>query len=327
MESTKKVEISYKTIVFTVFFLILMWFLYSLRYLLLLLFIAVIFMSALSPLVDKLEKRKIPRGLATLFFYILIITVISLGIASLVPPLVEQSARLVATFPQDISQLTKGLINTSVLQPHLQALPEQILKIALGALNNIVGLLTFLVILFYLIMERKNLKKYLLFLFGKNAKEEHAEIFISKLEHKLGSWVRGQLTLMFIVGFFSYLGLTFLGVEYAIPLAFLAGLLEVIPTIGPTLSAIPAVLVAWGGGSPVLALATLALYVLIQQLENNLIVPKVMSKAVGLSPLVVILALIAGFRIAGIAGAILSVPAVLLTEIIFNDLYKLHYRK
>ncbi len=318
--STVKVNISHKSIIFTVLFLILIYFLYQLRYLLLLIFIAIIFMSALSPLVDKLEKRKIPRGLATLFFYILIIAAISLGVASLVPPLVEQSTRLVATFPQDISQLTKGLINTSVLQPHLQALPEQILKIALGALNNIIGLLTFLVILFYLIMERKNLKKYLLFLFGKNAKEEHVEVFISKLEHKLGSWVRGQLTLMFIVGFLSYIGLTFLGVEYAIPLAFLAGLLEVVPTIGPTLSAIPAVLVAWGT-SPVLALATLALYVLIQQLENNLIVPKVMSKAVGLSPLIVILALIAGFRIAGIAGAILSVPTVLLIEIIFNDFY------
>ena len=315
--STIKVNISHKSIIFTVLFFILIYFLYKLRYLLLLLFIAIIFMSALSPLVDKLEKHKIPRALATLFFYILIIAVIGLGVASLVPPLVEQSARLVATFPQDISQLTRGLINTSVLQPHLQALPEQILKIALGALNNIIGLLTFLVILFYLIMERKNLKKYLLFLFGQNAKEEHAEIFISKLEHKLGGWVRGQLILMLIVGFMSYLGLTFLGVEYAIPLAFLAGLLEVIPTLGPILSAIPAVLVALGG-SPVLALATLALYILIQQLENNLIVPKVMSKAVGLSPLIVILALMAGFKIAGIAGAVLSIPTVLLLEVIIN---------
>ncbi|MCG2692242.1 AI-2E family transporter [Microgenomates group bacterium] len=326
MESVKKVEISYKTIIFTVFFLILMWFLYRIRYLLLLLFIAVIFMSALSPLVDKLEKRKIPRGLATLFFYILMITAISLGVASLVPPLVEQSTKLIASFPQDLSQLTQGRFDLTILEPNLKALPGQIFKIAMGALNNIIGLLTFLVILFYLIMERKNLKRYLLFLFGKNAKEEHAEIFISKLEYKLGSWVRGQLTLMFIVGFLSYLGLTFLGVEYAIPLAFLAGLLEVIPTVGPILSAVPAILVAFGV-SPTLALATLALYVLIQQLENNLIVPKIMSKAVGLSPLVVILALIAGFRIAGIAGAVLSVPAVLLIEIIINDFYKLHYRK
>ncbi len=318
--STTKVDISHKSIIFTVLLLILIYFLYQLRYLLLLLFIAVIFMSALSPLVDKLEKRKIPRGLATLFFYILIIGVIGFAIASLIPLLMEQSTKLVISFPRDLNQLTQNRFDLTILEPNLKALPGQILKIALGALNNIVGLLTFLVILFYLIMERRNLKKYLRFLFGNNAQEEQAEIFISRLERKLGGWVRGQLTLMFIVGFLSYLGLTLLGVEFAIPLAFLAGLLEVIPALGPTLSAIPAVLVAWGT-SPVLALATLALYVLIQQLENNLIVPKVMSKAVGLSPLVVILALIAGFRVAGIAGAVLSIPTVLLVEIIINDFY------
>ncbi|MDZ7586306.1 MAG: AI-2E family transporter, partial [Patescibacteria group bacterium] len=296
------------------------YFLFQLRFLLLLIFIAIIFMSALSPLVDKLEKRKIPRSLAIIFFYVLIIGVISYVIASLVPLLVEQSTKLITSFPQDLNQLTQGRFDLNILEPNLKSLPGQILKIALGAFNNIIGLLTFLVILFYLIMERKNLKKYLLFLFGKNAKEERVEFFISKLEHKLGGWVRGQLILMFIVGFLSYLGLTFLGVEFAIPLAFIAGLLEVVPTIGPILSAIPAVLVALGV-SPVLALATVALYVLIQQLENNLIVPKVMSKAVGLSPLIVILALIAGFRIAGIAGTILSVPTVLLIEIVVNDFY------
>lgn len=318
---TIQVNISQKSIIFTVLLLILIYLLFLLRNLLLLFFIAVIFMSALSPLVDKLEKRKIPRSLAILLFYILIIGGIGFSIASLVPPLVEQSSKLIMSFPYDLNQLTQGRFNLTILEPNLKALPGQIFKIALGALNNIVGLLTFLVILFYLIMERKNLKKYLRFLFGKNAKEEHAEIFIAKLEHKLGGWVRGQLTLMFIVGLLSYFGLTFLGVESAIPLAFLAGLLEVVPTIGPTLSAIPAVLVALSG-SPVLALATLALYLLIQQLENNLIVPKVMSKAVGLSPLVVILAIIAGFKIAGVAGAVLSIPVVLLGEIIINDLSK-----
>ncbi|MFH0942627.1 MAG: AI-2E family transporter [Candidatus Beckwithbacteria bacterium] len=315
-----KVELSYKSIVFTALFVIFIAFLYRIRHIMLLLFVGIIFMSALSPLVDKLEKRKIPRGLATFFFYILILSVIGFGIGSLVPPLVEQSAKLISTFPQDLNQLTKGYINPSILEPHLKALPEQILKIALGVVNNIFSLLTFLVILFYLILERKNLHKYLLFLFGSNGTEARAEAFINRLENKLGGWVRGELFLMFIVGFMSYLGLTFLGVEFAIPLAFLAGLLEVIPTVGPIVSAIPAILVAFGT-SPVLALATTALYFLIQQLENNLIVPKVMSKAVGLSPLIVIFALMAGFQVAGIAGAVLSVPLVLLAEVVINDLY------
>jgi len=325
MTPPAKVELSYKSIVFTVLFIIFILFLYQIRQILLLLFVGIIFMSALSPLVDKLEKRKIPRSLATLFFYILIVAIISFGIGSLVPPLVEQSAKLISSFPQDLNQLTKGYISPSILEPHLQALPQQILKLALGAVNNIFSLLTFLVILFYLILERKNLHKYLLFVFGSNGTEARAEAFINRLEHKLGSWVRGELVLMFIVGFLSYLGLSFLGVEFAIPLAFLAGLLEVIPTVGPIVSAIPAILVAFGT-SPVLAIATTALYFLIQQLENNLIVPKVMSKAVGLSPLIVIFALMAGFKVAGIAGAVLSVPIVLLSEVIINDLYRHNHK-
>jgi len=282
-------------------------------------------MSALSPIVDKMEKFKIPRGVATLILYIIIWTTISFGVAALVPPLVEQTGRFITRLPQDVTQISQGRFDLSILEPHLQKLPEQIVTIALATFSNIVGLFTFMVIVFYLILERKNLKKYLLFLFGSNDREKHAETFISKLEHKLGSWFRGQLILMLIVGILSYLGLTFLGVEFAIPLAFIAGLLEVIPNIGPTLAAVPAILVALGT-SPVLALATLALYFVIQQLENQLIVPKVMSKAVGLSPLIVIISLMIGFKIAGIAGAVLSVPTVLLLEIVINDLYHQHHK-
>jgi len=320
-----KIEITYKTIVFTCLFLIFLFFLFKIRHILLLLFIGLIFMSALSPIVDKMEKFKIPRGVATLILYIIIWTTISFGVAALVPPLVEQTGRFITRLPQDVTQISQGRFDLSILEPHLQKLPEQIVTIALATFSNIVGLFTFMVIVFYLILERKNLKKYLLFLFGSNDREKHAETFISKLEHKLGSWFRGQLILMLIVGILSYLGLTFLGVEFAIPLAFIAGLLEVIPNIGPTLAAVPAILVALGT-SPVLALATLALYFVIQQLENQLIVPKVMSKAVGLSPLIVIISLMIGFKIAGIAGAVLSVPTVLLLEIVINDLYHQHHK-
>ena len=183
-----------------------------------------------------------------------------------------------------------------------------------------------MVIVFYMIMERKNLKRYLTFMFGHGDKEKHAEEFINKLEIKLGSWMRGQLALMLIVGTMSYVGLTFLGVEFAVPLAFIAGLLEIIPNIGPTVAMIPAILVALGT-SPLLGLAVFALYFLIQQLENNLIVPKIMSKAVGLSPLVIVVSLLTGFKTAGMAGAVLAVPSVLLLTIIINDLYHRHYKK
>jgi predicted PurR-regulated permease PerM len=321
-----KIEISHKTIAFTVFFLLSLAFLYQIRSILLLLFIAIIFMSALSPVVDRLEKLKLPRSLSILLLYIIIWSVVSFGIASLIPPLVEQSAVFINRLPQDVTQLTGGKFDLSIFQPQLSALPERILRLAVGAFNNIISLFTFMVIVYYLIIERKNLKKYLTFLFGDGDREKHAEVFIDKLEHKLGSWMRGQLALMVIVGLMSYIGLTFLGVEFAIPLAFIAGLLEIIPNVGPTISMIPAILVALGS-SPILGLAVFALYLIIQQLENNLIVPKVMSKAVGLSPLVIIIALLTGFKAAGIAGAVLAIPTLLLIEIITNDLYHRHHRK
>ncbi|MFC1627125.1 AI-2E family transporter [Patescibacteria group bacterium] len=321
-----KIEISYKTIIFTVFLLLSLWFLFQIRNILLLLFIGIILMSALSPIVDKMQKLKIPRGLSIFILYILIWGLISWGIASLIPPLVEQTTKFINRLPQDIALISQGKFDLSILQPHIDKIPENAFKIVVATFTNVIGVFTFMVIVYYLIMERRNLKKYLVFLFGDGDREKHAEEFVDKLEHKLGGWMRGQLALMIIVGLMSYIGLTFLGVEFAVPLAFIAGLLEIIPNIGPTISMIPAVLVAFGT-SPVLAGATFALYILIQQLENNFIVPRVMSKAIGLNPLIIIFALLIGFKIAGIAGAVLSLPSVLLLEIIINDIYRQNHSK
>jgi len=323
---TAKIEISHKTITFTIFLLISLAFLYQIRSIILLLFIAIIFMSALSPIVDRMEKLKLPRGLSVILLYILIWSVVSFGIASLVPPLVEQSSRFISRLPQDVTQLTGGKFDLSVFQPQLNTLPQRIFKLVVGIFNNVIVIFTFMVILYYLIIERKNLKKSLTFLFGDGDREKHAEVFIDKLEHKLGSWMRGQLALMLIVGLMSYVGLTFLGVEFAVPLAFIAGLFEIIPNVGPTISMIPAILVALGSSS-VLGLAVFALYFVIQQVENSIIVPKVMSKAVGLSPLVIIIALLTGFKAAGAAGAVLAIPTLLSIEIFINDLYHRHHRK
>jgi len=117
----------------------------------------------------------------------------------------------------------------------------------------------------------------------------------------------------------SFIGLSLLGVRYAVPLAFLAGLLEIIPNLGPTLAALPAVLVALSS-SPLLALGTLALYILIQQLENNFIVPKVMERVLGFNPLVTILAILIGGKLLGILGGILALPTLLLAVIVISHL-------
>jgi len=124
---------------------------------------------------------------------------------------------------------------------------------------------------------------------------------------------------MIIIGLLTFIGLTLLGIDYALPLAIFAGFLEIIPSFGPFISAIPAVLVGLLI-SPLMALAVIALYFLIQQVENNFIVPQLMAKECGLNPLVTIIALIVGFKLGGVIGAILAVPVVLLIEIILTEI-------
>jgi predicted PurR-regulated permease PerM len=127
-------------------------------------------------------------------------------------------------------------------------------------------------------------------------------------QHKIGLWMQGQLLLALIMGVLVYLGLTVLNVPDALVLATVAGCFEIIPVFGPTLSAVPAVAVAFATGGLPLGVATIILFVIVQQFENYLIYPLVVTRVVGVPPLLVILALIVGGEFAGFLGIILSVP-------------------
>jgi len=135
---------------------------------------------------------------------------------------------------------------------------------------------------------------------------------------KLGGWARGQLALMFIIGLGSYIGLQILGIPYALPLAIITGIMEIIPFIGPTLSAVPAVIIGLGI-SPLMGLAVVAVYVLIQQLENSVFVPKVMQKSANVNPIITLLSLAIGFRLAGIVGLLVSVPVFITVRVFVNE--------
>ena len=143
-------------------------------------------------------------------------------------------------------------------------------------------------------------------------------IVVKDIEERLGAWVRGQLLLALIIGLASYLGLFILGISYVLPLALIAGILEMVPIIGPIISAIPAIIVALTV-SPGLALAVAALYIIIQQLENNLIVPTVMHKVLGMPPLAILLALMVGGRLGGVVGIILAVPVLLVIQTVVGE--------
>jgi predicted PurR-regulated permease PerM len=172
------------------------------------------------------------------------------------------------------------------------------------------GVLSFVLILvfsFYFAMQEKGIEEFLAIITPAEY-EKYVVGLWHRTQRKIGLWMQGQLILGLIVGILVYLGLTLIGVEHALVLAVLAGLFEIIPVFGPTLSAIPAVAIGFSGGGVGIGLFVVALYVIIQQFENHLIYPLVVTKVVGVPPLLVILALIIGAQVAGFLGILLAVP-------------------
>ncbi len=318
----KKIEISHKTIIFTLVLLASIYVLFEIRQILLTFFIGLIFMGALNPSVNKLEKHKIPRWLAILIIYIIVLSVLIVFVAGIVPPFIEQTNKLAKNLPQLFEQVTVFGFTPQYITSQfkvLDNLPREAVRIVLSLFQNLISILIIFVVTFYLLIEHKNINRYSFFLFGKKSNQKVLRT-ISLLEKRLGSWVRAQFLLMIIVGTLSYIGFAFLGLEYAVPLAILAGLLELVPNIGPTLATVPAVLVGLTV-SPLTALAALAWSFFVQQLENNLIVPKIMKEAVGINPLVTIFSLIIGFKLGGIMGGILAIPVYLTIEVVLTGIY------
>jgi predicted PurR-regulated permease PerM len=150
----------------------------------------------------------------------------------------------------------------------------------------------------------------------------HEEYIIGlwkRSQKKIGKWLQGQILLGLLVGIFVFLGLTILGVKYALLLGILSTVFEIIPVFGPVMAAIPAIAVAFIQ-APILGLSTLGLYVIVQQFENHLIYPLVVRKTIGVPPLLVIIAIVVGGKLAGIYGIMLSVPLAAVLIEFLNDL-------
>lgn len=307
---TSKVEISHRTIIFTVIFILSLWVLYQIKDILFLVFIAFILMTALRPLVDWLTRVRLPRVLAILLIYGVVFGFFGVSFAGTIPTLVIQSTKFVQELPTFLEKvLPYWNIDARSLSQQIAPISENIVKLTVGIFSNFLTTLTVLVFTFYFLLERKKLESMLQTMMGEDAATRVIGS-LTEIESRLGAWVNGQLFLMILIGASVYIGLTFLRVEFALPLAIIAGVLEIIPMIGPIVSAVPAVLVALTV-SPFLALSVVALYFFIQQIENNVFVPLVLKKSVGLSPIVTIFALMVGGRLAGVVGAVLAVPVVL----------------
>lgn len=305
-------EISHRTIIFTVLFLVFLFVVKQISGILVGIFIAYLIMTAVNPLVTLLEKIKIPRQLSALGILVIILAAIASGVAALIPPIVDQTGAFLNQLPKLMAELGIRL-DQSLLSNQLGSIPQNAFKFITGAFSNALAVFTILVMSYYLILERKNVSSRLTQFFGDE--EEKVENILMKIESRIGAWIRGQVILSFIIGVAVYTGLISLSIPYALPLGIIAGLLEIIPNIGPTVSMIPAAIVGFTI-SPIHGGAVILLYFLVQQFENYLIVPLVMKKAVGLNPLVTLISLMIGLTLYGPLGAILSIPIVLVSEVL-----------
>jgi len=313
----RKIEISHRTILWIAGFILLLWVVYLIIDIILLLFVAFILVSALSPIVDRLVKMKIPRGLSILIVFLLVIGTLVGLITLTLTPLLNQTTNLVNSFSAAVSSFLKAnYIDRSILDRELSGFSGNLVTYTLSIFENLVTIASIIVITFYMLLDKNKIEDLATSFFV--GRQQRVKNLIERIEEKLGYWMRGQLILSISIGVLYYIGLFALNVPYALPLAILGGLMEVVPVIGPIISAVPAIVISMTL-SPLLAGVVLAFYFAVQQIENHIVVPQVMKRAVGLNPILVILAVAIGGRLLGIGGALLAVPIAVVVQVILED--------
>ncbi|MBU1136995.1 AI-2E family transporter [Patescibacteria group bacterium] len=314
------VSISSSTIIRLIVILLGLIFIYLIRDILLIVVVSVIIATAATGPVNWLQNRRVPRLLGVIFIYLLLLLLLASVIALVFPLLSEQVRQLSSNFPGFLEKINLNLREwwggyqiEGNLQSFLSQVGSKISDSTSSVFSTIVSLFggifsaaVILVISFYLTVQEKGIKRFFISLTPQNH-QQYVSDLIERIEAKIGGWLRGQLLLMLIVGLLVYLGLTLLGVKYALTLALIAGILEIVPYVGPIISAVPGIILAFLQ-APVLGFLVFILYVVVQQLENYIILPQVMKKTVGLNPIVIIIAMLIGAKLAGVLGIILSVP-------------------
>ncbi|MDD5032188.1 MAG: AI-2E family transporter [Patescibacteria group bacterium] len=331
------INISTATILKAILIILALYFFYLVRDILIIIFISLILSSALDPWVDWMHKRKIPRGIGIILIYFVLLIIVASAFYLIIPPIISQVKELSVTFPHYLEKVISGVsalkeyayehgvldnikASLGALSSNLEGAAGGIFSTVSGIVGGIVSFFLILVMTFYMVVEESAMKK-IIWSVAPAEYQPYIMQLTSRMQAKIGLWLRGQLILSLIIFTLTFLGLYILGVKYALTLAFIAGLTEFIPYLGPILASIPAIFLAFAQ-SPMLALFTLGLYYIIQLMENHIIVPKLMQKVVGLNPIVSIVVLLVGFQIAGVIGAILSLPVATAIGVFLKDLFE-----
>lgn len=329
-----------KSIVVILFFATL----FVLKDLVLVLLMSIVVASAVEPGTQWFTRRNVPRVFAVIFIYLCVAIALVCIVFFLFLPLLSESSDFLRNSPTYFnagfisdyiahneffgSDSLAGITNSLNLEKIILQINETISNVSSNAFGTVAtvfgGILSFfltIILSFYLAVEEDGVGKFLKAI----TPIKHEQYIVSlwkRSQRKIGLWMQGQLLLAVIIGMLVYLGLLILNVPNALLLATLAAAFEIIPLFGPILASIPAIMIAFVTGSFPLAIMVIGLYIIVHQFENQLIYPLVVKKVVGVSPIVSIVALAAGFQLAGFVGLILAVPIAAAIIEFFDDLEK-----
>jgi predicted PurR-regulated permease PerM len=333
----------------TVLAVLLLWAAYLVREVLLLLYISGLLAIGFSPIIRLIERQRVlpigtqrfPRWLAILVLYVFIIGTF-VGVAMMIfPPLIDQAQEFWEQKEQMFQQgqtflRDRGLLRGEqiTLQQAVQRAPKAasgsdavatVFGALRGVLGGIVGFLTILIVTFYLLVDSWGLHQTLLRLFPAGDRGR-VDAVTRAITVKVSAWLGGQLFLGGVIGVTSAIGLWLIGIPYFYVLALISAIGELIPVVGPLLAAIPAIAVA-GTVSYQKVLVVVIFFLVQQQFENHVLVPKVMSRQVGVSAVTVIIALLIGGKLLGILGALLAVPTAAILQVLFTEVMEMREKR
>jgi predicted PurR-regulated permease PerM len=321
----------------------------ELRSVLVQLLLAVLLAAAATPIVDWLTQSdralrwrwRPARGLAALVVFLGAVLLLVLGAVTVVGTVAPDANALAASLPAYAIRLQLAADDFVASNPDLAgalsgALPSlrdllggavglagqapRLVGLATGLFGGVLYLLFSLILALYMTIDGERIRRYLIG-FLPSDRLDQALLITERIGVRLGAWARGEALLGVIIGGMTWLGATILGLPYAGALALVAGVGELVPNLGPIIAAVPLIAVGLLV-SPTHGLLALVLAVVIQQLENNLIVPRVMSRAVDLHPVAVMLSILAGNELMGIPGALLAVPVVASLSVIVDEIQR-----
>ena len=300
-----------------------------LRDLALLMLTAIVIASAIEPGVAFFVRWRIPRLIAVFLLYVLVFGSIFALVYFFFPPIIADAADFLSVIPTYLSMLTIPssfpgfssatdilgsqaqlqlfVQNLFSLQNAFTASPSTVVQVFVTFFGGILSLMLVVVLSFYFALQDTGVDDFIRLIMPVT-NEEYAVSLWKRAQKKIGLWMQGQILLSVIVGILVYLGLVIIGIPYALLLAVFTAFAEIIPIFGSLISGLVAVIIAFSEGGVALAAIVLGLYVVVNQFESNLIYPLIVKKVVGIPPLLVIVALIAGYTLAGFLGVLLSVP-------------------